>query len=184
MPASLCSVKCGKLGQRRGPVLEVDADQPLLPHVADDVPAVVDQEFDAMLLHETGLVLAVTAEEPALLGQPGVDTRSPETLTGCQLGLQPAEAEEVNGVSRCQTAKALQTALQPLSLCLVVCSVSIGTELAGEQDAPNVRCDRTEGHCRKGKRVGKRARERLSCQIGPPTLQTPGPKAFNFFTPL
>ncbi len=83
--------KSGELRERRGPVLEVDGLQTLLADIADNVAAVVDEELDVVLLHQARLVLAVAAEEPALLWEPLWDASSPQTLAGQVLCLLAAE---------------------------------------------------------------------------------------------
>ena len=82
-----------ELSQSRDPVLEMNGGQALLAHVMDDIAAIVDEELDAVLLHQARLVLAVAAEEPALLRQPRLDASRPQTLSSQILCLLAAERQ-------------------------------------------------------------------------------------------
>ncbi len=94
-------LKRAELAQRRRPVLEVNSDQALLAHVADNIAAVVDEELNAVLLHQPRLVLAVAAEEPALLRKPRLDARSPQALARQILRLLAAERQQIDYVGLC-----------------------------------------------------------------------------------
>jgi hypothetical protein len=152
-------VERGKLVQCRRPVGKVKAYEPLGADVAENVTAVVNQQFDAVLLHEARLVLAVAAEEPALLGQPRMHARFAQAGARGVLGLLAAKGEEIDRVGGGEAAKAVKGAVEPGRRGLVVGRVAVGGKAAGKQHAANVGRDLGEGHCWKGRREGREGRE-------------------------
>lgn len=124
----------------------MDGLQTLLADIADNVAAVVDEELDVVLLHQARLVLAVAAEEPALLWKPLCDAGGPQTLAGQVLGLLAAERQEIDRVRLCETAEARQSIRQPSRLGRVICRTAISAETALQKNTADVRSDLSERH--------------------------------------